>query len=280
MRLYSAMYFPLSGTPFEIPKKVRRLVCCDFDDTYLPFSDAEKPYSGIIGLEDFLDQYNDRLSVAIGWISGSSIEALLRKSNNHVRRLPHFIASSLGSEFYWVTVDGLMPSYEWSARIAESGFHLEELRRAVKEIKAAGVNLSPQHPDYQGQMIETYFYIASPAMEQEIKTMEEVCRNHRIKFVMSGCNPAAGDPAGYFDVQFMPIPCGKAEAAEFAAAVFGLGREDVWAFGDSLNDMQMLSFAGHPYLVANADPNAIASFGNVVNGRYCHGIREKLAELL
>lgn len=280
VRLDTGMYIPLSGTPFESPRKAKRIICCDFDGTYLPFAAEDSHRSGIMGLEDFIDLYNDRLGMAVGWISGSSINAIVRKSEKHIRRLPHFIASSLGTEFYWVARDGLFPAIDWIRRIAESGFHLDELRRAVKEIKAHGIDLEPQHTDYQGQMMECHFYRPGDDMQKEVSLMKEICTAHRIKFVISGCNPAAGDPAGYYDTHFMPLTCGKAEAAAFAAETFGVDKKDIWAFGDSLNDMAMLTYASNSFLVANADPKAIERFGNVLDGEFCHGIRKKLSELV
>jgi hydroxymethylpyrimidine pyrophosphatase-like HAD family hydrolase len=48
--------------------------------------------------------------------------------------------------------------------------------------------------------------------------------------------------------------CSKGAALEELARQRGLDRRQVMAIGDNLNDLQMLEFAGHPVLMANALP--------------------------
>jgi hydroxymethylpyrimidine pyrophosphatase-like HAD family hydrolase len=48
--------------------------------------------------------------------------------------------------------------------------------------------------------------------------------------------------------------------AEYAAAL-GIGAEDVVAFGDMPNDIEMLRWAGHGYAMASGHPEAIRAAG-------------------
>jgi Cof subfamily protein (haloacid dehalogenase superfamily) len=53
-----------------------------------------------------------------------------------------------------------------------------------------------------------------------------------------------------FDV--LPLGCTKGSALEALCTKLNIGREDVLAIGDNYNDREMLAFAGHPFVVANA----------------------------
>jgi Cof subfamily protein (haloacid dehalogenase superfamily) len=46
--------------------------------------------------------------------------------------------------------------------------------------------------------------------------------------------------------------CSKGSALARWAAHLGIGRSEVMAIGDNYNDIEMLEFAGHPYLMGNA----------------------------
>jgi hydroxymethylpyrimidine pyrophosphatase-like HAD family hydrolase len=53
----------------------------------------------------------------------------------------------------------------------------------------------------------------------------------------------------------------KASALREIAADLGVGPDEVMAFGDAPNDLQMLRWAGHPVAVANAHPEVAAEIG-------------------
>jgi hydroxymethylpyrimidine pyrophosphatase-like HAD family hydrolase len=46
--------------------------------------------------------------------------------------------------------------------------------------------------------------------------------------------------------------CSKGHALERWAAFRGIPREEVMAIGDNYNDIEMLAFAGHPFIMGNA----------------------------
>ncbi|MBL8149629.1 MAG: HAD family phosphatase [Blastocatellia bacterium] len=47
--------------------------------------------------------------------------------------------------------------------------------------------------------------------------------------------------------------CSKATGVEFIAHRLGIGRQEVMAVGDNLNDLDMLQYAGFPVIMANAE---------------------------
>ena len=46
--------------------------------------------------------------------------------------------------------------------------------------------------------------------------------------------------------------CSKGHAVERWAKYRGIPREEVMAIGDNYNDIEMLAFAGHPFIMGNA----------------------------
>jgi len=58
-------------------------------------------------------------------------------------------------------------------------------------------------------------------------------------------------------VDVLNAGCSKGHALERWAAYRGIGREQVMAVGDNYNDIEMLAFAGHPFIMGNASPELL-----------------------
>lgn len=71
----------------------------------------------------------------------------------------------------------------------------------------------------------------------------------------------------------------KARALASLAAELGVAAEDVVAFGDMPNDLEMLSWAGTSYAMANAHPSVRAAAALVAPGNDEDGVARILAEL-
>ncbi len=59
-------------------------------------------------------------------------------------------------------------------------------------------------------------------------------------------------------VDLMPLTCNKAEGLKLVLDKLGIPAEDVMAFGDQQNDMEMLSFVGHSYAMESGVPETKA----------------------
>ncbi|CCO85070.1 Predicted hydrolases of the HAD superfamily [Erwinia amylovora CFBP 2585] len=193
--------------------------------------------------------------------------------------VPIFICCSLGSEFYWVRNGTLCPSNTWAERIRRSGYSRDNVEGIVSILLKKGLPLQKQPEDYQGPYKMSYYYSEGPAMARDFACIQALADERRVRVVFTRCNPAAGDPADCYDVEFIPLCCGKDQAVSFLMAETTLPKEAVIAFGDSANDFAMFAQAGKGYLVGNADPFAIKQYGNSLEGAYCHGILKVLKEL-
>lgn len=142
---------------FPYPRHISRILCSDFDETWRPHLTANQQDSGIRELEDYLQTHIPSLQLAVGWITSSTLEAVFRKCTGYARYFPHFIASSLGTELYFIRNNQITICREWIDQINDSGFLLANIPKAVKKATAYGIELYPQPEDYQGKFTRSFF---------------------------------------------------------------------------------------------------------------------------
>ncbi|MFD1430084.1 Cof-type HAD-IIB family hydrolase [Lacticaseibacillus mingshuiensis] len=73
----------------------------------------------------------------------------------------------------------------------------------------------------------------------------------------------------------------KSRALAYVADACGIARTDIWAFGDDLNDLDMIEFAGMGVAMANARPQILAAADDVTGDDNDHdGVAAYLAKAL
>ena len=77
----------------------------------------------------------------------------------------------------------------------------------------------------------------------------------------------------------LPYNGSKAETIKVVADQLGISREDIVAFGDGLNDIEMLDYVGTGVAMGNARPEAKAVSNHVTATNNDHGIAKALKEL-
>ena len=60
--------------------------------------------------------------------------------------------------------------------------------------------------------------------------------------------------SGYGAIDIVNPEVNKATALAFMADQLHIAPEDIMAFGDGLNDLEMLEYVGHPVAMTNSDP--------------------------
>jgi kanosamine-6-phosphate phosphatase len=266
-------------TALPFPRRVSYVVCCDLDETYIPYSTAHKPLGGITALEQFLREEGENKGVVIGWVTGTDLQSAFRKARGYIRHSPHFVCCSLGTEFYWIKQQRLESSAAWQARLAVTGFDRDAPDLIVAKAQQRGMLMRRQSADYQGAYRVSYYYQEGTRHGDDFAWLEDMAARYRMRCLLAPCNPAAGDPAGWHDVDFVPRCCGKDAAVDFLRQILDVPREKVIAFGDSCNDLPMFAKAGHGFLVGNADPQAKRRWAHCLEQPYCHGIVSVLRQL-
>lgn len=257
---------------FSLPAVINTVVCCDLDETYIPYSDDNKIHGGVSELEAFMSLFGEKKGLLLGWVTGTNLRSALRKARGYISRSPHFVCCSLGTEFYWVKDGELHPSTSWAERIERSGYRAENVSRIVDILLGEGIPLEKQPDDYQGPYKISFYYPVSDQMKRDFEFISDLAEQYSVRPIFTKCNPAAGDPANCYDVEFIPLCCGKDQAVLFLMEETSLPKESVIAFGDSANDFAMFAQAGKGYLVANADRFAVEQHGSCLEKAYCHGI--------
>lgn len=262
-----------------LPSTVRAVVCCDLDETYIPFSREKKPLGGVAELEAFMAAEGAARGILLGWITGTNRNSALRKADGYISRSPHFLCCSLGTEFYWIRNGELSASVSWKERMSLSGYHAENIEKIVKHVSSRGIPLERQPEDYQGPYKKSFYYRTRRKVVADFDWIESLATKFQVRVLFTRCNPAAGDPGDCFDVDFIPLCCGKDQAVSFLMEEINVPKESIFAFGDSENDFSMFARAGQAYLVANADRAAIKKHGSCLPKPYCHGILSVIKDI-
>lgn len=250
----------------------------DLDETYRPINLSHHGESGVSLLEIFWLEKSQQINFIAGWVTGSNIDAVRKKTLDYVSVYPHFVASSLGSEFHWIRDGEFVESVEWNERIHATGFSIHRVSDLVNEIYRAGIKLIKQKEVYQGRYKASFFleHTSEQRFSEEIAVITELATSYAIKLLVTQCSPAAGDPENYYDVEFLPSCCGKDEAVNFVKELYGISLTNTFAFGDSCNDLAMFSRVGNAFWVGNADAAARKHPYKIAEGSYCQGILHTL----
>ncbi|RQW22559.1 HAD-IIB family hydrolase [Bacillus sp. C1-1] len=268
--------------PFPFPKQTRSLVFCDFDETYFAHESTAQQRKDIQQLEDFLYKASQQYGFQIGWITGSDTCQLLSKVKQAGMRFsPHFICSNLGTEVFHVLMDGkIEPNQCWKKRLPNHYEFQRTTDEVVSELKNMyQIDLVSQSQYGQSVYKKNYYYFirSSVLTAYHINVMKQVAATHGVGLNINRCNPKAGDPEYAYDVDFVPKEAnGKDAVAAFMCHWFKVHVDDTLAFGDSGNDIKLLKFVKHGYLVGNATSEAQSKHEQMTKGSYTKGILEML----
>ena len=252
---------PLSADigALPVPRRVRTVVFSDFDETYLAHAGTPGQVCSRRQLEAYLVEASERHGVLFGWVTGSSLDSVMRKAEAHgLGSLPHFLACSLGTELYTVQDGSFRPDRGWQRGLPD-GAHIAALaERAVRELRRRGVPLVPQPDRPPGTKVISHYYYAQDAERdtRHLALIRRVAGVLSLGVSLSRCSPAAGDPENCYDVDFLPPGCGKRGIVEYVCRAHGVDSADAFAFGDSGNDLEMLAAVGRGVLVGNCTEEA------------------------
>jgi hydroxymethylpyrimidine pyrophosphatase-like HAD family hydrolase len=99
--------------------------------------------------------------------------------------------------------------------------------------------------------------------------------------LLAGLDPdLVAEYRGFGGVEIGPHGVDKAVALGWLATHLGLDPADVWAFGDGINDVDMLRWAGRGIAMANADDSPLAVADEVTLSNDDHGVAVVLERLV
>lgn len=99
--------------------------------------------------------------------------------------------------------------------------------------------------------------------------------------LLAGIDPdLIAEYRGFGGVEIGPHGVDKAVALGWLATHLGIDRADVWAYGDGINDVDMLTWAGHGVAMGNADESLLAVADEVTMSNDDDGVAVVLERVL
>ncbi|MFS0559196.1 HAD-IIB family hydrolase [Terribacillus sp. 179-K 1B1 HS] len=264
---------------FASTDSTKALICFDFDETYFPHACEDGQLKDLHAMELYLNRIARQHHVKIAWVTGSDCAALADKMERaHLTYMPHFIAANLGTELYQITADGeLKEIYDWRRLLPIQEEFNQLVDGLIHQLSLDGTALQPQTSHGQSAYKKNFYYFPDgDDMTGVMGRLRRAAAAAKIGLNVNACNPRAGDPNGAYDVDFIPLRTGKRAAVQFLANYCKVEPAQIYAFGDSGNDLEMLQYAGHGFLVANATEEAKQKHSQMCRTPYAAGIQSTL----
>lgn len=257
------------------------LVLCDFDETFFAHDPAARSAQDLADLAELVSEQSAGLR--FGFITGSAPATVLGVLDDLTAAIrPAFIGGNLGTDLLVAGEGGcLAADPRWHARFPTP----EDFSTRVNRVLAAApdLDLRPQSTHGCGAYKRNFYLHAA------VDDLDDDCRVGALRHIaaveslavnVNHCNPAAGDPEGFLDVDFLPLGAGKREIALFLQTSWQVPPTRTFAFGDSGNDLGMLSCAGHAWLVSNATAEARRAHPHITARPHAGGIVDTIRHVL
>ena len=254
---------------------IKKIFFCDFDETFFP-NDLNLEKSGVYELGAYIKKNAREKNFLFGIVSGSRFGSILEKINTNHIFLPNFISSDLGTELYLLNDQKYHLDEDYNSD-NKKRFNIQHIFDMVEDFNNSHSNLIQIQSDkFQSSNKVSYYLRHSENFSNHELALKSIAKKLSIKVSITKCNPMAGDPEGFYDVDFIPLGSGKDFIVKYIKNKYN-GHPYTIAFGDSFNDFDMFSVVDEAYLVANSHPDAIdvgRSFKNIkiLENEYCIGI--------
>lgn len=121
---------------------------------------------------------------------------------------------------------------------------VEANRPWIKEVSPIERAFDSGEPPVQGMVCGTLAHMREAEMWLTSGELSQVIEVHRTEYPLRDL--------AILDI--LPPGCSKGVALRRLAQSLDIAPEDIMAIGDNFNDLEMLEFAGHPVVMANAAP--------------------------
>ena len=215
---------PRVATPLASSEE---MLVCDIDNTLTGCADGARRFCRYVHRRD---------QTAFCVATGRSLIEARRILREWKLPQPRVLITSVGSEIYWQTSEGLMPDTQYARAISED-WHPEEVDKALRPI----AGLSMQTCVEQRRWKRSYF-------------IDDRKVERRVREQLATAGLAARVIVSHermLDV--LPARAGKGAAMRHVAATAGIAAENIVAVGDSGNDLDMLRECRNAILVGNHD---------------------------
>lgn len=254
----------------NFPFHPQYLLFLDLDETLVDNQNFNPIW--IKKLESLLLDLYDRKIALFGILTGCNyLEAQNKICKCGLSIKPDFISVGFGTEIYYSPdKESYIIDKGWQNNISKS-YSKSEVNLIIDCLNQFGIHLEEEKRSFN-ILKDSYFYYENTNSKYDLKIIRNLSRKHKLKVIISKCNPDIGDPADAYDIDFIPNQCGKEKIAHYLLKKFQVKKNNVFAFGDSKNDLNLLKYVGHGYAVSNATPELMSYQINTCAYDHSHGI--------
>ncbi|KGX92095.1 HAD family hydrolase [Pontibacillus halophilus JSM 076056 = DSM 19796] len=266
----------VEARPYPFPPTPTYSIFSDLDETFYIHNKQERCYSSIQSFEETMHTLALTQGALFGLVTGSSLESVLEKlSIGGYRYAPHFIGCDLGTRLYWVKEDGtLEEDLGFKELLAHFSFDDSLIEQIKRELAHQQIVLTEQTQLGSSPYKKNFYYFKEhdELDKERLMIIRSVAKRHGIHCNINRCNPLAGDPEDAYDVDFIPLHTGKDSIVNYVNQKYRIPYVNSFAFGDSGNDLTMLTAVKHGYLVRNATEESKDAHSKVTPYPYIEGI--------
>lgn len=230
----------------------------------------------LLGCKRGIQRFEHWLKTNPSWLfviaTGRSAACALAQLEKWSAPKPDYIIADVGSSIWRMENNGeLKRLEEWTQLISKNWN-----REACESALAACDYLSFQPESVQSSEKLSFFVDMSRTPKFENGSLDEVVTQRLARLGLKA--QVAYSHGRMLDV--LPVASGKANAVDFLRKKFGIGAANVYACGDSGNDVDMLSAAANSIVVSNHLPelktSTLAQLKNIywARGAHANGILE------
>ncbi|QQN74144.1 HAD-IIB family hydrolase [Croceicoccus sp. YJ47] len=206
----------------------RALALCDIDNTLTGCAEGARRLSA------YLARHRDTV---FGVATGRSILEAQRVLREWSLPFPSVWVTSVGSEIYWQRGEDRIADHDYARSLAR-GWDGDAVHDALRDLPT----LTPQGRSEQREFKRSYFLHDPARLAQVRERLDRAGLKTRVIFSHEKL------------LDILPVEGGKAAAMRHVATTLGLTPEDVFAAGDSGNDIDMLTDCRNAILVGNHAP--------------------------
>ncbi|WP_419421371.1 HAD-IIB family hydrolase (plasmid) [Legionella sp. D16C41] len=254
---------------------LKNIIFFDLDETL--FDHKDPSHYWFHELELYLKFLKTNHAVVFGIVTGCNIaEARAKIDALDIKVWPDFIGVGFGTDIYYREKQNYIVDSSWR-RLQLSTYSKQSINNIVSTLKKYEIFLVKEERS-DNNLKDSYYYFNAFAenhnlsLTMQLKVIKLLAKRNKIKVIISQCNHNIGDPEDAFDVDFIPLACGKENVARYLLKKYHLTKEQAFAFGDSENDLALLKSMRHGYAVANATPNLKRYIKNCCPYSYGQGI--------
>ncbi|MDP3269571.1 MAG: HAD-IIB family hydrolase [Legionella sp.] len=259
-----------------ITKHERHIIFTDLDETLYDHNDPHHYW--FHELEEYLKLIRIRNHALFGIVTGCNLEETKSKIKDlDMHLLPDFISVGFGTDIYYrYNHNAFIQDLKWKKSLM-SLYNKSIIERILNELKKHDIHLVKEDRSDNVLKDSYYYFVSDPEHDKfNLRIINLIAYYFKIKAIISKCNTNIGDPCNAYDIDFVPYNSGKDNVAKYLTKNHNIHKNNVFAFGDSENDLTMLKTFPHGYAVSNATDNLKKYINKICKYNHCRGILDTL----